>query len=212
MKESLKYRQEMIERFSQQSQIKDFLAKNNLSSSIMDECYLAFYSFYHSVKKCEGCRSLDDCRQLSKGEHVTLYYDQQSIISCIAYCPYYQKYLKEQEYLKNFVYSDIPQRLKSVYLENVTSDDTSGMNLIKGLTQILQGRRNTGLYIFGDIGVGKTYLCIALANSLARLGKQVAFVKTDYFVNYMRQMVYNDSLNYSRTITKIKKAVVQTVR
>ena len=66
-------------------------------------------------------------------------------------------------------------------------------------------KRNKGLSIYGDLGAGKTYMCIALANTLALNNEKVAFIKTNFFVNKMRQLIINDQNNYDMILEAIKK-------
>ncbi len=74
-----------------------------------------------------------------------------------------------------------------------------------GCIGILEGKRKKGLYIYGDLGVGKTYMCIALANSLASKGNKVAFLKSNFFINRMRQLIATDTNLYEKIIRDVKE-------
>ena len=74
------------------------------------------------------------------------------------------------------------------------------------LAAILYEKREKGLYIYGDLGTGKTYLCTALANSLVKKGKKIAFVKVSNFFNEMKSYFSQDPDMIDRNISILKKA------
>ena len=48
-------------------------------------------------------------------------------------------------------------------------------------------------------------MCIALANSLANNGNKVAFIKSNFFINRMRQLISTDTSLYEKIIKDIKE-------
>ena len=67
---------------------------------------------------------------------------------------------------------------------------------------------NKGLFIYGDLGVGKTYMSIALANELVRRNKKVAFVKVATFINEMRRLVTNDPFTFNKYMNDLSRVEV----
>lgn len=59
------------------------------------------------------------------------------------------------------------------------------------------------LYIYGDMGCGKTHLCNAIALALSHNGKTVKLWRMDALLDWLREGVGNDSL-YART-TELKE-------
>ena len=99
----------------------------------------------------------------------------------------------------------IPETFKNIDINTIELLDDNQKLLCAKLMAILADKSNRGLYIYGDLGVGKTYECIALANALVKKGKKVAVIKSASFINEMRQTVTIDSSLFNEKMNKIKK-------
>lgn len=163
-----------------------------------------FMDVYKSRKLCEGCEGLFACRQKSKGQRLDLSADG-TLREEIEYCDYAVKEKKRKALLQKYRYCDVTPNLADIDLNNVSYTDDQ-KQLYLQLAAILHEMRDKGLYIYGDLGVGKTYLCIALANSLVKKGKKVAFVKVSNFFNEMKSYFGSNSEMIDRNINILKKA------
>ena len=197
-------KQDILFDMSENPYIKSFLEETNLSNSYIVEHYSVFYKTHSSIVKCNGCKGLHECKQNKTGEIMTLAYDG-DIYNDITYCPFYLEKLKKEKQINSFIRSDIPNNYASLYLDNIELPDEEIENICSICYDILDGKRRKGLYIYGDLGVGKTYMCIALANSLVKKGEKVAFLKSNYFINDMRKLVATNNDEYEKTINRIKK-------
>ena len=187
------------------------LIKNDeyLSGIIKDDTFVnehlgTFLRVYESRHKCEGCKGLEECKQLSKGERLDLKYDG-VLIEEIEYCEYALEKKNRESLLNRYAYCDVAKNLVDLDLKNVQYSEEQ-KDLYLKLASILCEKSNKGLYITGDLGVGKTYLCTALANSLVKEGKKVAFVKVSNFFNEMKSYIGNGSEMIDRNISILKKA------
>lgn len=182
--------------------INDFIKRNNLTEEYVLNHLNVFKRVIESRNKCVSCKGLYMCNQNGVGERLDVKFDQ-ILIEEIEYCDYMLQKNKENSLSKSFVFNDIPECYNNVCLENIKPyDDENG--LFVQLYDILEKKNNNGLYICGDMGVGKTYLCIALANSLVKKGEKVAFVKISSFINEMRRLVANDSQKFDEYLNKLK--------
>lgn len=192
-----------IELIKNDKYVSEFLKKNNLSDAFINEHINLFLRVINSRKQCANCRGLKECLQNSVGERLALSNDG-TLIEEIEYCDHMLNKLKTDKINKNFVYNDIPEDLRNIDLNNIeVMDDEKGLFI--QLFDIYESKTDKGLYISGNMGVGKTYLCIALANSLAKNGEKVGFVNTASFINEMRKLVVNEPNTYDSNINKLKK-------
>lgn len=181
--------------------IREFIQDNNLSDDFLDENYNVFLRLLDSRKKCLNCSGLNECRQGSNGQRLSLRYDG-VLIEEVEYCNYGLSKQNKANLKSSYVYCDIPNHLLDIDLNNIEFKDNQKELYLK-LASILHNKTNKGLYISGDLGVGKTYLCIALCNSLVKNGNKVAFVKVSNFFNEMRSLIgTNESLDRKISILK----------
>lgn len=196
-------KQELIIKLMSNAYIKAFVEKHNLSNAYLLDHLSSFIDSYESISKCENCKGLEYCTQAKKGEYVSLNYDG-DVYNEVTYC---KQYLKKQALDKRnelFIRNDMPEEYSNLTLKNINIPDNNINSLLAKCLGILNGTRDIGLFIHGDMGVGKTYMCMALANSLVLEGKRVAFVKVNTFVNEMRYINKVDG-TYDSILDKLKK-------
>lgn len=109
-----------------------------------------------------------------------------------------KKYLDETKFLTNYIVNDAVNlyslSLKDLVIENETSSYLKLYDfLVKALSKIES--LDKGLYIMGDLGIGKTYLMVAFLNDLARMNYQVAFTKTNTLMSRLKMMDNFDERN-----------------
>ena len=182
----------------------EHLQKIAQSDPFFDEHIASYFRVLESRDRCKDCPGLHGCTQLSIGERLDLVYDG-VLIEEIEYCQYALNARKKDALLQKYLYCDIPKELSDLDLNNVSYTEEQ-KQLYLALVKILHGRSDKGLYISGDLGVGKTYLCMALANSLVKQGKKVAFVKVSNFFNQMKSDLANNPEGIDPKINILKKA------
>lgn len=184
--------------------MKEFLIKNNLSDEFLEKHTAKILRVIESRNLCNGCKGLSCCKQKSAGQRLDLEFDG-VLLDEVEYCEYAVKKLKKDNLSKAYLYCDIPESIIDVDLNNIdyTKDQEQ---LYLRLAAILHKKTNKGLYVVGDLGLGKTYLCAALANSLVKNGEKVAFVKVSNFFNEMKSYISTRSELLDINISKLMKA------
>lgn len=184
--------------------IKEFLVSNNLDESFVDYNTSRFSRVIASRGMCEGCKGIEECKQLSKGERLCLSY-QGVAVEELEYCKYALSGLKKTNIRKDYVYCDVPENLLDTDLNTISY--TEDQKMLYGIyLGILHGKINKGQYVYGDLGTGKTYLSIALANSLVKAGKKVAFIKvSDFFNNMKSYFSSNTSGMINKTVSQLQR-------
>ena len=182
----------------------NFIKRNNLSDVFVEDHIGKFIRVYKSRSLCNGCSSLNSCGQACKGERLDLTYDG-VLIDEVEYCDYALNRLKKQNLTKSYAYCDIPESLINIDLNNVNYTDEQ-KDLYLRLCAVLHKKSDKGLYVVGDLGVGKTYLCAALANSLVKNGERVAFVKVSNFFNEMKSYINNKNDLMDKNMNALMKS------
>lgn len=112
--------------------------------------------------------------------------------------------IENKKHLDNFVINDA-ENLYYLKLSDLELDKEN--NLYLGLYNILvdsikEKKKINGIFIYGDVGIGKTFLMVAYCNELARIGYHVGFAKTSLLVKMLRN--FNDDEEIKYRFNKIK--------
>lgn len=199
------YKQMRLIEIYDNAYINAFINKYNLTSNIVSDNFVTFDECLSSIELCSKCTGIKNCKQGKKGEIIGLAYDGVVSNTCI-YCKQYMFIDNLESLKKSYVYSDIPLFRYDLFMDNISLNEDETKRLFGICYGVYEGENKKGLYLYGTLGVGKTYMCMALANSLVKKGKKVAFIKINDFVTKMSELIREDVNEYERLITSIKKA------
>lgn len=185
--------------------IKRVIDKYNISDDEIKDNITVFEEAYTSLNLCRNCPGIDKCPQKLKGAVFTVGYDEVPI-NVLRYCKFYKNEQKYDNLRSKYIYTDIPQKLLTVNLDNLNCLNEWQELLFKPLDDIARKERDKGVYIYGNFGVGKTYFASALANTLVADGNGVVFVKCNSFCTDMSSLLMNDSSSFEILLDRIKNA------
>lgn len=203
-------RKQLINDLLKNKKVQDFLRENDLGDDFVNRYAFKLRKWLVSISKCQNCKGLSECRQEVEGEYYDIFYDKVLDIK-IEKCNYALNKKAKEKHLKYFVYSDIPEPLNTLRFSDIekNTDLASDIEYANSYYQVFDwfhSSRDTGLFLSGSVGVGKTYILTAIANEYALNKKRVAFIHVPTFVNYMKNIVYNDSDLYRRLLNRINNA------
>ncbi len=186
--------------------LKKLIAENGLTDPFIDENLPAFLRVYRSRDLCKGCQGLEMCAQKTAGERLSLEYDG-VLIEEIERCRFGSFIHRRKQLRDAYIYCDIPEKLLDLDLFNIVPK-MNQRTLFTELFNIYDEKRNKGLFISGNVGTGKSYNCTALANSLVKKGKRVAYVKAANFFNDLKARYAGGNEGIDTLINRIKNADV----
>ncbi len=191
-------------------QIRQFLNRYHLTPSFVEENIIEFLTWKEEIVKCHGCRSLSFCRQRFKGKVYHLGFDdngylEERYISC--------SFEKEKEtklaHRKNFKLSHMSERDYLIELQNLTKNMDLKSEYLKTLQAVVQSEKDQkGLYLYGQAGVGKSYMMKALCNYYAKNGKSVCFVKVPSWVKTVKESFGDEEVSRRLSRALIRSDVV----
>ncbi len=134
-----------------------------------------FASWLQNRSVCRGCQGLAQCRQKQTGIREGLHYDGNFLQDCLEFCPYLRQQRARRGHLEHYLICDLGEELKEVRFEamDLSHEDRAYLNVLKQAMQACQNRQ--GLYLYGPMGAGKTYLAACAANQLAGQENSVVF-------------------------------------
>ena len=175
-------------------QIKKFLINEKLSADLVKEYPMHFLKLQKQLKLCAVCKGLDECKLPNNGHVQSLKYEQ--ILSYVFKpCRYQLQYDNEYKHLKKYRINDLSDETKKVLISDVDIDKESNAKYLKAIYSIaewLDKPSDKGFYLYGDVGVGKTYLAACIANQFAMNGKSVAFIHMPSFLVKLKEAFYDD--------------------
>lgn len=195
--------------------VQKFLIEHDdeVNTKVIDRSLGKLYEFTTASHACEKCPNLDGCINIMKGFEPKLVMSQQLIDIDYIVCP--TKQLEDERRnisrMVNSMY--MPREVMEARLSDVdfVSEDSRVivMRAAKDfLNQIESDGKvpERGFYLYGNFGIGKSFILGALANELATRRIQTVVVYVPEFLREMKQSIQNQTLD--EKIDFVKRAAV----
>ncbi len=154
-------------------------------TSRLQECCL-------EKKNCQNCQGIFDCHNRVRGFVLTPTNNKKTITFSYRGCPF----TKRDEYRGNVSFFDISKEIKMASLANVYTKDKNRVNVLKKIksyySNYFTDKRDTGLYLYGNFGSGKTYLLAALLNELAKKDVKSTIVHVPELIRGLKESFATD--------------------
>ena len=165
----------VIEQLLQDPHLHRIMKQRGIPEEELAKHTFLFRRYLESLKPCRGCRSLKDCGQAKKGYHMGIRYDV-ILQETLEACPYMQESLRAESQMDRYLVCDFGDALRSVRFEKIQLEgETSAyLNTVGKLASLCDERK--GVFLYGNMGTGKTYLAACAANRIAESGGSAAFI------------------------------------
>lgn len=211
--------QELNQRFQQikkkvlaQSDIIKFLELNqqSLAPDAINQSLSALNEYADGVKICPNNAPLDQCKSMMKGYNVRLRVNHNGLIETFYIPCAHKKYEASQQQFNNlFTTFNVSERVKTAQFNEIIVNSQSKAEVVKYTMDILDKiyqkqplDKVKGLYIHGDVGIGKTYLLCAIANDLRAHHYASTMIYLPEFIRDLKQGIrdnsYHEQLNFIR--------------
>ena len=178
----LEERHNLANKLLKDKRVKNFLTDRNLSDELVFDKVSMFETYCQNLDKCKGCPGLHACKQDDIGYVLSLEMD--SLLSFeLKPCRYQKEKMTLTAHKKYFVMQDITDEYLLADFKTllVQEADQSYTEVIGKLIKWLNSDLKKGLYLFGNLGTGKTHIAMAILNLFAKQNKKVAFVNCPQF-------------------------------
>lgn len=183
--------EELKRNLKQDGTVQKMLAAMNIPQRCLETSPWKIEDWRRQYQPCIGCQSLSACGQEKKGYYTALSYDG-ILQNVITPCAYMRECLKKEKHLENYLVSDLPKTLKTVSFKRILADNES-REYLSVLNEAIQASYHSeGLYIYGTLGSGKTYLAACACNDHAVKGEKVAFIHYPAFTQRMAVLYKSD--------------------
>lgn len=147
----------------------------------------------------------------SKGHFLDLKYDASTGIlsEYFVALPQLTEIKLEKEYLKKYLIMPLPKSLQDANFETIRfSEESPNYQKIASLMMKFTNDSEMGYYLYGDLGVGKTFLSACVTNYFAKKNDNVAFIHVPSFLSLIKESFSNDELRIDLSRLKRVKVLV----
>ncbi len=141
-----------------------------------------------AFKPCQGCKGLSSCGQKRTGYYDNLVYDGM-LHTEIKACKYMRNELRQTAHMENYLVSDLGSEMEKISFRNIDPERETDAYRSVLLSAMNHCGTSRGLFLYGTMGTGKTYLAACAANERARSGEKVAFIHYPSFCQRMASRV-----------------------
>lgn len=177
----LEERKILAEKLIKDKRVQAFLNEKNQTNELVYEKVSMFETWCHNLDKCINCPGLHACKQDENGYVLSLDIDPLLNFE-LKPCRYQRTMLEQTAHKKYFVMQDIQDEYLLADVRKLldVKADAGYLDSVKKIPVWLSDVKK-GLYLFGSLGTGKTYLAMAILNYFAKQNKKVAFVNCPNF-------------------------------
>ncbi|WP_338470467.1 primosomal protein DnaI [Niallia sp. XMNu-256] len=181
-------------------EIKAFLTENEeeLGPEVIEKNLSKLYEYSNQSKECNKCDSLEGCINIMKGYHPQLVVSRGSLEVHYDKCP--RKIMDDEkrknEKLIQSLY--VPKDILKASFDDMDTDKERTDAIGKALGFVLRYSENQttkGLYLYGQFGVGKSYLLGAIANELAQKNIRSMIVYVPELFRELKSSIGDSTLN-----------------
>jgi primosomal protein DnaI len=154
--------------------------------------------YVREQEHCAACKGLDQCRNLIKGHFAQLTAYGNQVDVHYSPCSYYQRDLAEKQRTRLVRSHHIPVDIVKGSLSAFDHHEHGRMDAFAAVLQFSKavepGKDPMGLYLYGPLGVGKSYLLGAACNKLAERGIASYMVYSPDFFREIKSAIADQTL------------------
>lgn len=138
---------------------------------------------------CGACPGYEACPNMFRGYCSKPHMEEGRLYFLYHPCKLQLKHEQEERQRRLFHSHLIPQEMRSVHFKDLEMDEGNGKAIRAAVLFCRQFKEMgaRGLYLYGEFGVGKSYLMAAIANCLVEDGHSVYFIHVPTFFRDVKQ-------------------------
>ncbi len=200
-------RNELLKEVLKNKEVKELINENEISKDIIDTNLNILLAYTLRIKKCNGCKNLENCLQANTGYKPSLSFDASRFDLNYVPCEYLcekTNTLKKERNLKISSSGIGNHNLNDIYVN--TSRSVILNNIKNCINNYEQGLSTKGLYIHGKHGTGKSYLLAYICRILANNDHTVYLAYYPDLAREFRSAINNGTLE--DVVEELKKVEV----
>ena len=180
----------LYEQLSSDPAVHRLLKTRGIPEAELPNHLYTFARWQKEVEPCRGCKNLSSCRQKKKGYHMGLAWEG-LLVETLEACRYEREKEQSLAHLNQYLVSDLGHDFETAFFQNISGEQEErayNQTVMEVYQRYLDGK---GVYLYGNMGTGKTYLAACAANQAAKEGKKPAFIHYPAFCDRLARMYYS---------------------
>ncbi|AKU79413.1 DnaA ATPase domain-containing protein [Spiroplasma turonicum] len=194
---------DLLFKFKNDSQICKFINKFKISDEILIKNSNILETFLNEFTICKSNEPLSKCKQIMKGIQQKLSYKNKLFYITSENCNHWKYEHKYYNMDKNIIYCDYDKsEIRSTLQEFVANNDNYKMdpslkNFLNEFAKVKNNKDFKGFYLYGNPGIGKTYILKLVANTHAMWNEKVIFVSVNKLIKSIKDSFNNNEDNFN---------------
>lgn len=169
-------RKKLIKELSSNAEILKLLRDKNIPEEEIELHPYKLNRYLEAKKQCLNCQGLKYCKQKQKGYYESLSYH--SVLEDeLVRCDYALEKDEAEKHLKYYLIRDLGNDFTTAFFDkiNLKNEDKKYISVLSSVIKAYNNKE--GVYLYGNMGTGKTYLSACALNEAAKNKRKVAFVQ-----------------------------------
>ena len=169
-------RKKLIKKLSSNEEILKLLRDKNIPEEEIELHPYKLNRYLEAKKQCLNCLGLKHCKQKQKGYYESLSYH--SVLEDeLVRCDYALEKDEAEKHLKYYLIRDFGNDFTTAFFGkiNLKNEDKKYISVLSSVIKAYNNKE--GVYLYGNMGTGKTYLSACALNEAAKNKRKVAFVQ-----------------------------------
>ncbi len=172
------------------SRIQQFLNKNNKDEQFVRDNFSDLINWVNDIDRCRNCAGIEFCRQPMRGKVRNIEIDETGYLDDVyVSCRFMNEATRHMDHRNNYRFAHCSGSDYLIDLGNIDIRDENA-DYVKAFVKVTQSvNTDRGIYLYGQPGVGKSYLMHGVANYYAKQNKRVSFVKVPLYFQELKQSI-----------------------
>jgi len=191
--------------------VQDFLVQNPSFQDKYEDMLLLFSHVVKETDNCLHCKSLDSCCNTVKGYFPKLVTYDKNLDVVLQQCEKLKVYLQEKKQQSLIKSHHIPKNILTASFSSIDPDEKR-INAIEAAidfcARFAKGIPTKGLYFYGPLGAGKSYIAGAIANELIKYGIESFMFYVPEFIREISDAILDNSISEKLLLLKEVKVLI----
>lgn len=203
-------REKLLFKLKNDKRIQNFMDSYHCDFSFVEDYALRFDKWLSDLDRINSYSDQELRDNPKLGSYIDLSYEDGLLIEEFTYVDISQKANDDLKYRENYVIFPLHESLKDAEFSKLNLDGITKLYhaALEDAVKFIKSD-DLGLYFYGNLGVGKSFLSACITNQFAKEGKSVAFVSPSDLFNHIRSNF--GSFEHDPTLDRLKRVDVLVI-